>query len=86
MCTVVSSHSCIPLAYLFCLAGVKPTVLLLRFQVKPIKTGDEEKGVSLESSCYDWYFFINGLSICFTFSLILSQGTLISLSIFSQDL
>ena len=43
--------------------------------------------------CYDQYFFINGLSIFFTFSLILlqhmiilSQGTLISLSIFSQDL
>ena len=46
---VVSSHLQIALAYLFCLAGIKPTVLLLRSQVKPMKTGDEKKGVSLVS-------------------------------------
>ena len=49
VCMVVSSHLQIALAYLFCLAGIKPTVLLLRSQVKPMKTGDEEKGVSLVS-------------------------------------
>ena len=50
VCAVVRNHSCIVLIYFSHFAVVKLTMLFSRFQVKPMKVGVEENGVSLESS------------------------------------
>ena len=49
VCAVTCNHSCIVLMYFVHFMVNKPTVLFLRFQMKLMKIGIDENGVSLES-------------------------------------